>query len=108
MTRGDIYLVRRPAGDDPRRRRLFVVVSRQILIDSRYDSVVCAPIYSKYLNLESQVEVGVDEGLKHDGAVHCDGLMSIAKTRLTDFVGALNERKLNELNYALGTALGLR
>ena len=40
MTRGDIYLVRRPAGDDPRRRRPFVVVSRQILIDSRYDSVV--------------------------------------------------------------------
>ena len=34
--------------------------------------------------------------------------MSIAKTRLTDFAGALNERKLNELNYALGTALGLR
>ena len=107
MTRGDVYLLHKPNGADPRRRRAVVVVSRQVLIDSQYDSVVCAPVYSKYLGLESQVEVGAEVGLKHESAIHCDGLVSVAKARLTDVVGTLDNHKLEELNYALGVALGL-
>ena len=107
MNRGDIYRVRRPSADDPRRRRAFVVVSRQVLIESRYESVICAPVYSRYLGLESQVEVGAGEGLKHDSAIHADGLVSIAKSRLTDFAGSLGEDKLSELNTALKVALQL-
>jgi mRNA interferase MazF len=105
MNRGQIYLVRKPAAADPRRQRAFVIVSRQVLIDSQYESVVCAPIYSKYLGLDSQVEVGTAEGLKHDSAIHCDGLISIAKHRLTDFLGSLSRNKLLELESALKVAL---
>lgn len=105
MTRGDIFLVRRPSAADPKRRRALVVVSRQLLIESRYDTVICAPVYSKYLRLETQVEVGEPEGLKHDSAIHCDGLLSIAKARLTDFVGSLGVAKLSELQVALRVAL---
>ena len=105
MTRGDIFLVRRPSAADPKRRRAVVVVSRQLLIESRYEAVICAPVYSKYLGLETQVEVGEPEGLKHDSAVHCDGLLSISKARLTDFVGSLGLPKLGELEVALRVAL---
>jgi len=42
MTRGEIYLIKKPGKTDPRRQRAFVVVSRQILIDSNYGTVVCA------------------------------------------------------------------
>ena len=105
MTRGDIFLVRRPSAADPKRRRAVVVVSRQLLIESRYETVICAPVYSKYLGLETQVEVGEPEGLKHDSAIHCDGLLSISKTRLTDFVGSLGVTKLGELEVALRVAL---
>ena len=107
MTRGDIYLVRKPGSSDPRRRRAFVIVSRQVLIDSNYASVVCAPVYSSNSGLGSQVGVGAEEGLKHDSAVHCDGLVSLRKAVLTDYVGSLNDTKVRDLDAALKVALGI-
>lgn len=89
MTRGDLYLVRKPGSADPRRRRVFVVVSRQVLIDSRYSTVICAPVYSTRTGLSTQVGIGTKNGLKHDSAIHCDELVSIPKTRLRDFLGSL-------------------
>lgn len=107
MTRGDIYLVKKPGTADPKRRRAFVVVSRQVLLDSKYATVVCAPVYSTNSGLASQVTVGTDEGLKRASAVHCDGLVSIAKSELTDYVGSLGDRKLAELAVALKVALAV-
>ncbi len=106
MKRGDLYLVRRPDSDDPRRERAFVVVGSQALIDSSYVSVVCAPVYSRYLELAMQVPVGEAEGLKHDSAIHCDGLLSIRQDRLQKFIGTLRPERVRELNQALRVALG--
>ncbi len=102
-----LYRVRRPSGDS-KPARTFVVVSRQALIDSNYSTVVCAPVFSARHGLSSQVAVGRNEGLKHDSAIHCDGFISIEKSRLTDFVGALSPEKLSELERALSIALDLR
>jgi len=46
MRRGEIYRVHHPS-DDPKLYRSFVVVSRQILIDSRFPTVVCSPILTR-------------------------------------------------------------
>lgn len=108
MTRGELYRVRHPSGADPRRSRVFVVVSRQAAIDSRYSSVICAPVYSSIHGLKSQVQVGISEGLKHESAIHCDELVSLPKSMLTDYVGMLSQSKLLELNDALAVAIGLR
>jgi mRNA interferase MazF len=88
VTRGEMYRVRHPGGTDPRRSRVFVVVSRQVVIDSRFSSVICAPVYSAYHGLASQVAVGVDQGLKFDSAIHCDELVSLPKAvlRITSVV----------------------
>jgi mRNA interferase MazF len=86
---------------------VFVVVSRQAAIDSRFSSVICAPVYSAIHGLRSQVQVGVAEGLKHESAVHCDELVSLPKTVLTDYVGSLSRAKIVELNQALAVALDL-
>ena len=99
--------MKRPRGTNPRRPRAFVVVSRQVAIDSRYETVMCAPVYSTNLGLSSQLPIGPDEGLKHQSVVHCDGLVSIQKSRLTDFVGSLDAEKMVMLNEALRVALGL-
>ena len=107
MNRGDLYRVRKPGGNDPRKRRVFVVVSRQVLLESSYSTVICAPVYSTRSGLSTQVNVGPESGLKHDSAIHCDELVSIAKTRLTDFVGALAPSRLDALNRALAIALEL-
>ena len=107
MKRGELYRVRHPSAADPRRSRVFVVVARQAVIDSRFSSVICAPVYSAYHGLSSQVPVGVDEGLKHESAIHCDELVSLPKSALTDFVGSLGVPKLVELNRSLMMALDL-
>lgn len=86
---------------------MFVVVSRQAVIDSRFSSVVCAPVYSARHGLSSQVPVGIDDGLKHDSAIHCDELVSLVKTALTDYVGMLSPAKVAELDRALSVALDL-
>lgn len=107
MRRGELYLVPNPSGRDPKRNRVFVIVSRQTLIDTRYPMVVCAPIYSHHHGLATQVRVGIDEGLKHDSSIHCDDLVSVPKSLLTNYIGDLPAEKINELNQALKAALGL-
>jgi mRNA interferase MazF len=84
-----------------------VVVSRQSVIDSNLSTVICAPVYSAYHGLQSQVVVGVDEGLKHESAIHCDGLVSLPKSALTDFIAVLSAKKRVELDHALQVALDL-
>lgn len=105
MTRGDIYLVKKPGRTDPKRQRAFVVVSRQVLIDSAYATVICAPVYLSDARLATQVSVGPDGGLKHQSAIHCDGLVSIPKNELTNFVGTLDASRLSALALALQVAL---
>lgn len=107
MKRGELYRVRRPPGD-PKPARVFVIVSRQPLIDSAYSTVICAPVFTHWQGLPTQVAVGPAVGLKHQSGVHCDGLMSLEKSRLTDFVGELGADGLRELDAALAVALSLR
>lgn len=105
MRRGELYRVRNPSTRDPKRSRVFLVVSRQILIDSRFSTVISAPVYSAYEGLTTQVPVGIDEGLKHDSSIHCDELVSLPKASLTQFVGVLSATKLQQLDQALKVAL---
>ena len=107
MKRGDLYRVRRPGGGDPKRSRVFVVVSRQALIDSRFSTVVCAPVYSRRDGLATQVDVGSDEGLKHESSILCDALVSLPRPLLTDFVGSLDSERVRALDRALRVALAL-
>lgn len=107
MKRGDLYRVRRPGGGDPRKSRVFVVVSRHTLIDSRFATVICAPVYSRREGLATEVPVGSNEGLKHDSSILCDALVSLPKCALTDFIGALSPQRVKALDQALRIALAL-
>lgn len=80
MKRGELYRVARHHERDSKRFRAFVVISRQALIDSRFSTVVCAPVYTMRHGLRTQVDVGPDEGLRHDSSVHCDELVSLRKS----------------------------
>lgn len=107
MRRGELFRVRRPTSRDPKKFRVFVIVSRQLVIDSRFSTVICAPVYTIYNGLSTQVAVGIDEGLKHDSSIHCDELISLPKSLLTDYVGNLSSKKLYLLEKALKIALQL-
>jgi mRNA interferase MazF len=64
-------------------------------------------VFTHWHGLPTEVAVSTAEGLKHDRAIQCDGLMSLEKSRLTDYVGELALAKLRELDRALLIALGL-
>jgi mRNA interferase MazF len=107
VKRGELYRVHKGSKSDPRDYRVFLVVSRQKAIESGFSSVICAPVYSKSHGLPTQIEVGVDEGLKHDSVVYCDDLFSLDKALLTNYIGSLSPGKMEEVNTALRVALAL-
>ncbi|MGA3211656.1 MAG: type II toxin-antitoxin system PemK/MazF family toxin [Terriglobales bacterium] len=106
MRRGEIYLLSKATGD-PKRQRAFVVVSRQALIDSKFSTVVCAPVFSHGEGLTTQVAIGPEEGLKHASWIMCDNVISIRKSDLTNYLGSIPRNRIAELNHALKMALEL-
>jgi mRNA interferase MazF len=82
-------------------------VSRQALVDSLFSTVVCAPVYTRRDGLATQVEVGIEDGFKHESSIHCDALVSLPKAMLTDYVSSLRPARLRALDQALRVALAL-
>lgn len=107
MKRGELYRVYKPHKREPKEYRVFVVIGRQAVIDSQFSTVICAPVYSRYDGLSTQVPVGPPEGLKHESAIHCDELVSLPKSSLTHFVGTLSPQKLKQLHQALRIAVDI-
>lgn len=107
MRRGELYRVRKSGGGDPRKSRVFVVVSREALIASSFSTVVCAPVFSRYDGLATQVEVGPEAGLRHASSIHCDALVSLPKSALTGYAGSLTAHQVRSLDQALRIALAV-
>ena len=105
MKRGDLYRVYKGSKIDPKKYRVFVVVSRHVLIESKFSTVICAPVYSSCSGISTQVPVDIREGLKHNSCIYCDELISIPKSSLTNYIGTLSYEKIGELNKALKIAL---
>ena len=107
MKHGELYRVCKGNKNDPKDYRVYLIVSRQVLIDSQFPTVICAPIRTNYGSLPTQVEIGVNEGLKHNSAIFCDDLISIPKSILTDYISSISEAKMEEVNTALRIALAV-
>jgi mRNA interferase MazF len=107
VKRGELYRVAHPSTRDPKKQRAFVVVSRSVLIESRFSTVICAPVYSTHDGLSTQVLIGIAEGLKRESSIHCDELVSLPKTMLTNYVGALSPKTTDMLDQALRIALDI-
>jgi mRNA interferase MazF len=78
-----------------------------VLIESTFSTVVCAPVYSARYGLSTEVPVGPDDGLRQESSIHCDALVSLSKSLLTHYVGALSASKLAALDRALIAALDI-
>ena len=76
-------------------------------MDSRFSTLICAPVYSRHDGLSSQVRVGTAEGLKQESSIHCDELVSLPKSLLTHYVGSLKTTALRELAKALVILVGI-
>ena len=105
MRSGELYLVENASKNDTKKQRVFVVLSRQELIDSKYSTVICAPVYTNTEGISTQVPIGEENGLKHFSCIRCDELVSVKKSDLTNYIGCLSPSKLDELKTALKIAL---
>ena len=69
--------------------------------------MICARIYTAYDGLATQVPIGPEEGLKHESSIHCDELISLPKSMLTNYIGALPPAKIELVDQALRIALDI-
>jgi mRNA interferase MazF len=77
------------------------------LVDSKFSTVICAPVLTNGEGLSTQVAVDAAEGMKHASWIMCDNHVSFGKADLTNYVGSLSPAKLLELNGALRMGLDL-
>ena len=85
------------------------MVSRDFIAASEdISTVICAPVFSKVLGLQSEVTVGSADGLPRESSVRCDFLTLMFKKRLTGFVSTLSPEKQMDLKRALSCALQVK
>ncbi len=108
MNRGEIYKSREKVPERGHKPGFYVVVSRDfVATNDDISTVVCAPVYRQILGIRSEVILGPDDGLVQESSLRCDFLSLMFKRKLARKVGSLSEEKLNQLDHALGYALGL-
>jgi mRNA interferase MazF len=106
MERGELHLAVAPE-PDPRRQRVYLVVSRPELIASRYSSVICVPVYSARTGVATEVHLGPEHGLNVESALRCDEVTSVQRRDLVRYLGLLPAAKMAEVNRALAMALAI-
>jgi mRNA interferase MazF len=102
VNRGEIWLF---TFGSPDKRRPVVVLSRQKAI-SLLRTVLVAPITSTAHGAPSEVQVGPEEGLKHESVVNLDQVQTVDQQRLHHFVGTVGPEKMSAICQALVIATG--
>lgn len=108
MKWGEIHRTREAVPKRGHKPGFYVVVSRDFVAgNDDIATVVCAPVYSEFLGLRTEVAIGKDDGVPHECSIRCDFLTLMFKSRLTGFVAMLPEARQRELKRALRHALQL-
>lgn len=102
LNRGEIWFYQ---FERPDKRRPVLILTRQEVIPL-LRTVMVAPITSTLRGAPSEVEVGVDQGLKHDSAINLDHVQTVDKNRLKKYVGSLDRDKMSRVCRALAIATG--
>jgi mRNA interferase MazF len=100
LSRGDIWLLDRSRPDE---RRLVVILARPSLIQALH-TVTVAAITSTLRGAPTEVEVGVEEGLKTTSCVNLCNVFTVRQSELTRFVGAVESAKMHAICRALAIA----
>jgi mRNA interferase MazF len=102
VNRGEIWLY---TFGSPDKRRPVLVLSRQKAINL-LRTVLVAPITSSAHGAPSEIQVGIEEGLKHDSFVNLDQVQTVDQKKLHHFVGTVGPEKMSAVCRALMIATG--
>jgi mRNA interferase MazF len=87
----------------PDKRRPVVILARPSLIEALH-TVTVAAITSTLRGAPTEVEVGVDEGLKGSSCVNLVNVFTVRQSELTRYVGSVAPRKMHAICRALAIA----
>ena len=100
VARGDIW---RMQLSRPDKRRPVLVLSRPALIAALH-TVTVAAITSTLRDSPTEVELGVDHGLKGRSCVNLANLFTVPKAQLRGFVGSVDKTRMRAVCRALAIA----
>ena len=100
LSRGDIWLLDRPRPD---KRRPVVILARPSLIQA-LQTVTVAAITSTLRGAPTEVEVGVEEGLKTTSCVNLCNVFTVRQSELARFVGTVGPARMHAICRALAIA----
>lgn len=100
VNRGEIWLLNLTRPD---KRRPVVVLSRPSLI-GLLQTVTVAAVTSTLRGSPTEVEVGVEDGLKVTSCVNLCNLFTVRQSELRTFVGSLSPTKMRSVCRALSIA----
>lgn len=103
MRRGELWWAQLPV---PSGRRPVVLVSRNIAYVAR-NKITVVEVTTRARGLETEVPLGVREGLPRACCANADNVVTIDKGWLDERIGALPPEKIARLDRALALALGL-
>ena len=100
LNRADIWLLERPRSD---KRRPVLVLSRPSLIAALH-TVTVAAVTTTRRGSPTEVELGVEEGLKGPSCVNLCHVFTVAQADLRQFVGTVAPGKMKAVCRALAIA----
>lgn len=100
LNRGEIWLLERPRPD---KRRPVLIISRPSLIAALH-TVTVAAITSTRRGSPTEVDIGVDEGLKGRCCVNLCNIFTVTQAELRRFVGTVGADKMLGVCRALSIA----
>jgi mRNA interferase MazF len=100
VNRGEVWLAE--VGTKP---RPVLVLTRSTVLDAR-SNVTVAEITTSVRGIAAEVPVDDDVGLDRTSVINCDGLHTVAKSRLTRRLGSVHDDTLRQVCWSVSYALG--
>ena len=100
LSRAEVWLLERPRPD---KRRPVLALSRPSLI-AALNTVTVAAITSTRRGSPTEVDLGVEEGLKGPCCVNLCNVFTVAQSDLRQFVGTVGSDKMQAICRALSIA----
>ncbi len=103
MRRGEVWIaeLRPPDGIRP----VLLLMRNEAYAQRRY--VILTPITTRIRDLQTEVPLNIEEGLREPSVANLDVILTVPKNRLQQRIGTLSSDKMRQVEAALHFALGM-
>ena len=91
----------------PDKRRPVLLLTRESII-GRLNDVTVAPITTTIRGIDSEVRLGISDGMPSDCVINCDHIQTLPRAKIGERITELADVRLAQVERALLFALGFR